>query len=81
MPWTIDFLDVFFVLSAGSNLKFSEVNNSDYFIVQPYYNTDATSAWKKFRFVLSKRLDFCMVDNLSIAVHVNIAFSRCDIAT
>ena len=33
-------------------------------VVHPYNNTDTTTAWNKFRFILSGRLGFHMIDNL-----------------
>ena len=38
-------------------------------VVHPYSKIDTTDAWKKLRFNLSDRIDFHMIDNLSIAVH------------
>ena len=42
-------------------------------VVNPYSNVDTTTAWQKFRFNLSNRPDFHIIDSLSIAVH---AFAR-----
>ena len=38
-------------------------------MVQPCNSTVTARAWKNSRFISSERLDFHMVDNLSIAVH------------
>ena len=43
------------------------------YVVYPYSSIDTVTAWKKSCFILSDRLDFHMIDNLSIAVH---AFMR-----
>ena len=37
--------------------------------VEPYNCTDTATTWKKSCFISSERLDFLMVDNLSIADH------------
>ena len=37
--------------------------------MQPYSSTDIVTAWKNSRLILSGRLDFHIVDNLSEAVH------------
>ena len=43
--------------------------------VHPYNNSmEASTAWKKSRFILSDRSDFHMINNLSIAEHI---FARC----
>ena len=42
-------------------------------VVNFYRNTNTVTCKKKFRFILSQRSDFLMIDNLSIAVH---AFTR-----
>ena len=41
--------------------------------VHPYSSIDAATAWKKFRFILSSRSDFCMINNQSRAFQ---AFDR-----
>ena len=41
--------------------------------MHPYSSIDTTAAWKKFHFILSDRLDFHMINSLSITVH---AFAR-----
>ena len=38
-------------------------------VVHPYSSTNTVIAWKKSCFILSKRSDFYMIDNLSIAIH------------
>ena len=38
-------------------------------MVHPFSSTDTATFWKKFCFILFERSYFCMVDNLSIAVH------------
>ena len=38
-------------------------------VVQPYSSTDTATAWKNCCFILSVRLDFYMVINLSLAIH------------
>ena len=38
-------------------------------VVEPYNSTDSATALKNSCFVLSERLDFHMLNNLSIAVH------------
>ena len=38
-------------------------------VVQPYSSTDTATAWKKFRFILSIKSDFYMINDQSIAVH------------
>ena len=38
-------------------------------MVQPYNSTDTATSWKNSSFILSERLDFHMLDNLSIAAH------------
>ena len=48
-----------------------ENNHSDNFqIVQPYSSTNIATAGKKSHFILSERSGFCMINNLSKAVHV-----------
>ena len=42
-------------------------------VVHAYSRTNSTAAWKKLFFILSDWSDFCMINNLSIAVH---AFAR-----
>ena len=42
-------------------------------VVHPYSNINTTAAWKKLRFILSVRLDFHMIDSLSIAVHAFVS--------
>ena len=37
-------------------------------VVHPYSSIHTTTTWKKSRFILSKRSDFYMIDNLSITV-------------
>ena len=54
-------------------------------VVQLYNSTDTATALKNSWFILSERLDFLMVNKLSIVVHlffihVDITFSRWDIA-
>ena len=39
-------------------------------VVHPYSRTDTTTDWKKSYFILSDRLDFHMIENLLISVHV-----------
>ena len=39
-------------------------------VVHPHSSTDKTLAWKKSHSILLGRLDFYMIDNLSIAAHV-----------
>ena len=39
-------------------------------VVQPYSTADMATAWKNFYFILSEKLDFHMVNNLLIMVHV-----------
>ena len=36
-------------------------------VVHPYSRHDTTATWKKLRFILSERLEFHIIDNLSIA--------------
>ena len=38
-------------------------------VVPPYICIDTATALKKYRFILSERLDFDKIDNLSSAVH------------
>ena len=38
-------------------------------VVRPYSSTDTVTTWKKSRFILLARSDFCMNDKLSIAAH------------
>ena len=38
-------------------------------VVHPYSSIDTTAAFKKLRFILLVRFDFCMTDSLSVAVH------------
>ena len=40
------------------------------YVVLPYCSTDATTAWKKSRFILLDTSDFHLIESLSIAVHV-----------
>ena len=40
------------------------------YLVHPYSSIDTTAAWKKFRFILSDRSDFNMINSLLIAVHL-----------
>ena len=42
-------------------------------VVHPFNSIDTNAAWMKFRFNLSGRSDFHMIDSLSIGVH---AFTR-----
>ena len=42
-------------------------------VVHPYSSIDTTVAWKKLRFILSIRLDFHMIDSLSIVVHAFVS--------
>ena len=44
------------------------------YVVHPYNSIDTTTAWKKSCLILLDRLDFCIIDSLSIAVH---AFTKC----
>ena len=37
-------------------------------VVHPYCSIDIVTAWNKTRFILSDKLDFRMIDHLSIAV-------------
>ena len=37
--------------------------------VHPYSCIDTTAAWKKYRFILSDKPDFHMIDSLSIALY------------
>ena len=41
-------------------------------VVQPYNNTDSTTALKQSHFILSERSDNHMINNLSIAVYGEI---------
>ena len=34
---------------------------------QPYSSNDTATAWKEFRFILSERSDFYMIDNQSVS--------------
>ena len=43
-------------------------------VVHPHSSIGSTVVWQKFRFILSDRLDFHMIDSRSIAVYV---FARC----
>ena len=50
------------------------------YVVHPYSSIDATTAWKKLRFILSVRSDFHIIDSLLIAAHafvnlVSMSFS------
>ena len=38
-------------------------------MVPPYNSTDLATGWKISCFILSERLDFLMIDNLSVAVN------------
>ena len=40
-------------------------------VEDPYSRIETTPALKKVRFILSKRFDFHIIDNLSIAVHAS----------
>ena len=55
---------------CSSHLAFSQCVLS---LVHPYSSTDTTAAWKKSHSISSDRLDFHIIDSLSIAVH---AFTR-----
>ena len=55
-------------LSSFFSIRFVSIH-----VVHPYSRIDTTTAWKKFRFILSDRSDFHMINSLSIAVH---AFAR-----
>ena len=48
---------------CNSHLAFSP---SILLVVQPYSSTDTLTAWKNSCFILSERLDFYIIDNLSI---------------
>ena len=50
-------------------------------VVQLCNSWDMATVWKNSCFILSKRLDFYIGDNLSIAVHINSTFNRWDITT
>ena len=67
-----------FTIAPSMLVQFPSSFFSIYFIsvnvVHPYSSIDTTAAWKKFRFNLSDRSDFHMVDSLLISVH---AFTRC----
>ena len=47
-------------------------------VVHPYDSMDTAAVWKKFRFILSDRSDFYMIDNSRLA-HVDISFIRWDV--
>ena len=53
--------------------SFFSISFVNIYVVHPYYSMDTTTARKKFRFNSSDRLNFHMIDSLSIAVH---AFAR-----
>ena len=38
-------------------------------VAYPYTSIDTATVWKTSRLFSSARTDFCMIDNLSIAVH------------
>ena len=46
-------------------------------LVHLYSRSGTNVAWRKFRFILSDRSDFHMIDNLSIAVHLSLVAYWC----
>ena len=66
------FLDLFHValciflqfLSSFFSICFISI-----YVVHPYSRIDTTAAWKKLCFISLDRLDFYIINNLSIAVH------------
>ena len=42
-----------------------------FYLMQTCSGTDTFTIWKNYNFILSKRLDFHMIDNLSPTVHVS----------
>ena len=51
-------------LSSFSSMWFVSI-----YVVHPYNSIDTATAEKQYCFILSDRLDFNMIDNLSMAVH------------
>ena len=56
--------------SGSSHLAFFSMNFAGIYVVYPFSSTDKAKAWKKSLFILSERLDFHMIDNLLIAIHI-----------
>ena len=42
-------------------------------VVHPYSRINTITTWKKLRFILLDQSVFCMIDNLTIAVHVFVS--------
>ena len=77
MRWEVSGRKAAVLRDAASRIRSNRTKYSSLFfmhfatiqVVSPYSSTDIVTAWKKFRFILSERSDFHMIDNLGIAVH------------
>ena len=67
--WFQDLFDITRSILVQFPFSFLSVRFVSVHVVHPYRNMDTTAAWKKVCFILSDRLDFYMINYLSIAVN------------